>query len=73
MKTNRTRQQNDRNTWKPLLIVSIDNIVRQSFEEYLSSKRQYESRPMVQWPPMHPLLPFKNRRLDDDDIINKNK
>ncbi|XP_076078463.1 uncharacterized protein LOC143048588 isoform X1 [Mytilus galloprovincialis] len=71
-KTSRTRQQNNRNTWKPLLIVSIDNIVRQSVEEYLSSKRQYEKRPMVHWPSMHPLLPFKDRHLDDDDISKKN-
>ncbi|XP_071137637.1 uncharacterized protein [Mytilus edulis] len=68
IKTNRTKQQNNRNTRKPLLIVSADYIVRQSFEEYLFSKRQYEERPMVLWPPIHPLLPFKNRRLDHDSI-----
>ncbi|XP_052088274.1 uncharacterized protein LOC127725380 isoform X1 [Mytilus californianus] len=70
IKTNRTKQQNNRNTWKPLLIVSVDYIVRQSVEGYLSSKRQYEERPMVHWPSMHPLLLFKNRHLDDDDISN---
>lgn len=71
IKTNRTKQQNNRNTWKPLLIVSADYIVRQGVEEYLSSKRQFEERPMVLWPPMHPLLPFKNRHFDDDDISNQ--
>ncbi|XP_063404666.1 uncharacterized protein LOC134688125 [Mytilus trossulus] len=72
IKTNKTKQQNNRNTWKPSLIVSIDNIVRQSVEEYMSSKRQYEERPMVHWPSMHYLLLFKDRRIDDDAILNRN-
>ncbi|XP_052088276.1 uncharacterized protein LOC127725380 isoform X3 [Mytilus californianus] len=75
IKTNRTKQQSNQNTWKTLFRVSVygicrEDFVRSSIEGHFSSKRQYGERPGVQWPSMHPLLPYKNRHLDDDDISN---